>query len=315
MFAKTIVLSDAFLDMPLSARCLYFTFGMLADDDGFINSPKSIMRQCGATDDDLKILVAKKFIIPFESGVIVIKHWRINNYLRSDRKIDTKYIDERAQLSIEENGSYAFGIPTAYQVSTACLPSDNQVPTTCQASGIPRLGKGSLVQDNNNIVFPNGNTQVTQETASPSLPDCPFTEIMDLFNKICVSFPRILGIDGERKRAVAARWRTYKSLDPFRELFGIAEDTPFLKGNNNRNWVANFDWMMKPTNFVKILEHRYDGGQQTQQQAPQSEYDRFMSGLMKYCDEEENSNANSASQEIPKTTEEQQGGSNNGNET
>ena len=170
-------------------------------------------------------------------------------------------------------------------------------------------------KNKNNIVFPNGNTQVTQETASPSLPDCPFTEIMDLFNKICVSFPRILGIDGERKRAVAARWRTYKSLDPFRELFGIAEDTPFLKGNNNRNWVANFDWMMKPTNFVKILEHRYDGGQQTQQQAPQSEYDRFMSGLMKYCDEEENSNANSASQEIPKTTEEQQGGSNNGNET
>ena len=116
---------------------------------------------------------------------------------------------------------------------------------------------------------------------------------MDLFNKICVSFPRILGIDGERKRAVAARWRTCKSLNTFVELFRLAEASKFLKGENERNWSANFDWMMKPTNFVKILEHRYDGGQQTQQQAPQSEYDRFMSGLMKYCDEEENSNANS----------------------
>ena len=74
MFAKTIVLSDAFLDMPLSARCLYFTLGMLADDDGFVNSPKSIMRQAGASTDDLNLLMAKRFILAFDSGVIVIKH-------------------------------------------------------------------------------------------------------------------------------------------------------------------------------------------------------------------------------------------------
>ena len=136
MFAKTIVLSDAFLDMPLSARCLYFTLGMLADDDGFINSPKSIMRQCGASDDDMKLLCIKKFIIQFDSGVIVIKHWRINNYLRSDRKTDTKYIEEYKELSIEENGSYTLGIPNAYQV-----------PTICQASGIPSIGKDSIGKD------------------------------------------------------------------------------------------------------------------------------------------------------------------------
>ena len=106
MFAKTIVLSDAFLDMPLGARCLYMTMGMLADDDGFVNSPKSIMRQTGATEDDLKILFAKKFVIPFESGVLVIKHWRINNYLQKDRIQPTKYQDEYAELEIEENGAY-----------------------------------------------------------------------------------------------------------------------------------------------------------------------------------------------------------------
>ena len=85
MFAKTIVLSDAFLDMPINARCLYFTLGMVADDDGFLNSPKSIMRQIRASEGDMMSLVSNKFIIPFESGIVVIKHWRINNYLRNDR--------------------------------------------------------------------------------------------------------------------------------------------------------------------------------------------------------------------------------------
>ena len=106
MFAKTIVLSDAFLDMPMSARCLYFTIGMLADDDGFVNAPRSIMRQCGASDDDIKLLIAKKFVLIFESGVIVIKHWRINNYLQKDRIQPTKYIEEKAQLTLDEKGGY-----------------------------------------------------------------------------------------------------------------------------------------------------------------------------------------------------------------
>lgn len=114
MFAKSIVLSDAFLDMPLSARCLYFTLGMFADDDGFVNSPKGIMRQCGASADDLNVLLVKKFIIWFENGVIVIKHWRINNYLRGDRHIPTKYTELLEDLSIDENGAYTqnnLGIP------------------------------------------------------------------------------------------------------------------------------------------------------------------------------------------------------------
>ena len=114
MFAKTIVLSDAFLDMPLSARCLYFTFGMLADDDGFVNSPKSIMRQSGASNDDLNLLIAKKFILTFDSGVIVIKHWRINNYLRNDRYKETTYLEEKNALVIKENGVYDAGIPKWY---------------------------------------------------------------------------------------------------------------------------------------------------------------------------------------------------------
>lgn len=122
MFAKSIVTSDAFLDMPMSSRCLYFTLGMLADDDGFVNNPKSIMRQVGATNDDFQVLLAKKFIIVFESGVIVIKHWRMNNYLRSDRYSATKYIDEKAELDVDTDGIYHKrdndGIPAVYQTVT-----------------------------------------------------------------------------------------------------------------------------------------------------------------------------------------------------
>ena len=106
MFAKTIVLSDAFLDMPLSARCLYFTLGMLADDDGFVNSPKSIMRQAGASQDDLNLLMVKRFILKFDSGVIVIKHWRIHNYIQKDRYKESKYMEEKATLMIDQNGAY-----------------------------------------------------------------------------------------------------------------------------------------------------------------------------------------------------------------
>ena len=134
MFAKTIVLSDAFLDMPLSARCLYFTLGMFADDDGFVNSPKGIMRQAGCSEDDMKVLLAKKFLLAFDNGVIVIKHWRINNYLRNDRYVPTKYGDEKALLGTDENGAYTLSKPVG-------IPS-NGIPSNVDTQD--RLGKDRL---------------------------------------------------------------------------------------------------------------------------------------------------------------------------
>jgi hypothetical protein len=107
MFAKTIIDSDAFIDMPLSTQALYFHLSMRADDDGFINNPRKIQRMIGASDDDLKVLVTKRFIIPFESGIVVIKHWKIHNYIRGDRKKDTVYPEEMSQLTEKENGAYS----------------------------------------------------------------------------------------------------------------------------------------------------------------------------------------------------------------
>ena len=115
MFDKTITNNDNFLEMPDSTQNLYFHLSMEADDDGFVDNWKSIMRMTGKKNDDLKLLIAKSFIIPFETGVIVIKHWRINNYLRKDRYHQTKYLKEKSLLTIEENEAYELkkdgGIP------------------------------------------------------------------------------------------------------------------------------------------------------------------------------------------------------------
>lgn len=106
MFAKSICTSDAFLDMKPSARALYFAFGIEADDDGFIGSPRGIMRKNGCDDTDLKELIDKRYILMFDTGVAVIKHWRINNYLRNDRYKETTYIEEKAMLEFDEKGAY-----------------------------------------------------------------------------------------------------------------------------------------------------------------------------------------------------------------
>lgn len=106
MFAKTIIDSDAFLEMPISARLLYYDLAMRADDDGFINSPKKIMKFVGATNDDMNILIMRKFIIPFDNGVVVIKHWRIHNYIRKDTYNETSYKEEKSLLELDENKAY-----------------------------------------------------------------------------------------------------------------------------------------------------------------------------------------------------------------
>ena len=145
MFAKSIVLSDAFLDMPLSARCLYFTLGMLADDDGFVGNPKSIIRQCGASQDDMKILLAKRYVLSFESGVIVIKHWKMNNYLQNDRHKKTTYLEELGTLVTDERGAYT-------EANKPCIQNVYTGKDSIGKVSIDkdRLGKDSI--DNNNIL-------------------------------------------------------------------------------------------------------------------------------------------------------------------
>jgi hypothetical protein len=117
MFAKTIIDSDAFLDMPLSTQALYFHLSMRADDDGFINNAKKIQRMLGCADDDLKILLSKNFIIPFETGVCVIKHWKIHNLIQKDRYKPTVYSEHKQQLSLKNNNVYTMDTQCIQDVS------------------------------------------------------------------------------------------------------------------------------------------------------------------------------------------------------
>lgn len=135
MFAKTIIDSDAFLDMPISARLLYYDLSMRADDDGFNNAPKKVMRTIGATTDDMNILIARKFVLPFESGVVVIKHWKIHNYIAKDRYKETKYKEEKSQLMLDENNAYTSCIQPVYECETQ-----------------DRLGKDRLSKDSIDIL-------------------------------------------------------------------------------------------------------------------------------------------------------------------
>lgn len=121
MFTKKITESDAFLDMPLSSQCLYFHLNMSADDDGFVNNPKRCVRLIGANEDDLKLLIAKSFVLAFDSGVIVIKHWRMHNTLRNDRYHPTSYQEEFRQLGLKNND--------VYTLATKWQPNGNQLET------------------------------------------------------------------------------------------------------------------------------------------------------------------------------------------
>ena len=118
MFAKKIIDSDAFLDMPLSTQSLYFHLSMRADDEGFINNPKRIQRMIGASDDDCKLLIAKGFILVFETGVIVIKHWKIHNYIQKDRFKPTICSEEKKEIVTEEDGTYTQCIRNGYALDT-----------------------------------------------------------------------------------------------------------------------------------------------------------------------------------------------------
>lgn len=151
MFSNDVVGADHFLEMPLTSQALYFHLGMRADDDGFISSPKTITRSVNCGEDDLKILISKGYVIPFENGVVVIADWAVNNWIRPDRKHDTRFLELMDRLDIE-NGVYKLIAcqPIANQVAVTCQPSANYLPTNCHTE--VRLGKDSIDKVNINTI-------------------------------------------------------------------------------------------------------------------------------------------------------------------
>ncbi len=147
MFAKTIIDSDAFLEMPTTSQLLYFHLAMRADDDGFVNKPKSLMRMVGCKDDDLKLLFVKKFLIPFESGVVVIKHWKIHNYIRKDTYTETKYKEEKSTLELDENSAYRLADPSPLQIRDESVTGSSTQVRLGKDRDRLEVGKDSVGED------------------------------------------------------------------------------------------------------------------------------------------------------------------------
>lgn len=239
MFAKKITESDAFLDMPSSTQMLYFHLSMNADDDGFVNNPKKIQRMCWASDDDFKLLIAKSFVILFESGVIVIKHWKMHNYIQSDRYRPTDYVEEKSMLGLKKNKAYTLD---ENKMDTRCI---QDVSVGKVSKGKDSIGKDSIGKDKDIEIELEEVERVTSK------------HIVNLYHTICVSYPKVKTLSDARKKAINARLKCY-SIDDFKTLFEKAEASDFLKGSNDRDWSANFDWLIKDANMAKIIDGNYD---------------------------------------------------------
>ena len=247
LFAKRIIDSDAFTELPPTTQALYFHLCMGADDDGFNNQIRRGMFNAHADRNDCDLLVQKRFIIPFESGVIVIKHWRMHNLIKNDRYKHTAYIEEMATLVLKENGVYT---ESGTQVEPKWNPSGTQVEPQV------RLGKDSIGKDSIS------NTNVL---------DCPaetgrFTEIVESWNSLSAygiaQVKRI--VDGSiRAKQLKSRISQYGE-DAIIEAIDRIRRSKFLQGDNNRGWIITFDWFIKPSNFAKVYEGNYDNGNHKQ---------------------------------------------------
>ena len=187
MFSLEVCDTDRFMEMPLSTQGLYLQLGLRADDDGFISSPKRIVAMVGGSNDDLKLLITKGYLIPFESGIIVITDWNINNWIRPDRKHNTRFEKEKALLALE-NGSYS--------LDDICQPNDNQMTTQCHTE--VSIDQYSIDNINNN-------------SASPDAPKESNAEIESFFESIWKLYPN--------KKGKAAVSKTKK-----KELFKVGYD-------------------------------------------------------------------------------------------
>lgn len=273
MFNMKIVDSDAFLDMPLSTQCLYFHLNMRADDDGFVGNPKRIARLISANDDDLKLLLTKRFILAFDSGVIVIKHWRIHNTLSSKAYTETAYTDEKRRLLLKKNKSYSLTegdpIDDSVLISTQ---AKKEMQEKCKENAFlmlpdkireeeSRLGEKSI--DNEH---PSNQPTLQQSVSSISDEiDCrtknvrrkDVQQVIDAWNGTGLKQIERITPESKRGEMTRKRIRDY-GLDKVLEAIVKVKASRFLCGDNDKGWAATYDWFILPSNFQKVLEGNYD---------------------------------------------------------
>lgn len=264
MFTMKIVDTDAFLDMPLSTQCLYFHLNMRADDDGFIGNPKRIEKIIGANDDDLKLLIAKRFVILFDDGVIVIKHWRMHNTLSRDRYIETSYTDEKKKLLLKDNGSYSLTNGNSID-DTKLIERSNRQTQNRRKIDVQKahsdIDKGLDIDkdiDSDTELDKDKEKDIKDLIVSKdTIRQTDVQRIITEWNSLEeFGINPVKRMTPKREQAVKARIRQNCVEDILEAIENIRRST-FLQGQNKNGWMVTFDWFLKPGNFAKVFEGQY----------------------------------------------------------
>ncbi|HBH71130.1 MAG TPA: hypothetical protein DDX59_06630 [Lachnospiraceae bacterium] len=262
MFTKKVTDDDKFAALSSSAQALYLHLSMSADDDGFSNQVAISMFRAHASLQDLEALLKNRYIYQFETGVVVIKHWRMANALRKDRYTETQFQAELARLRIGETGAYEW-LPDGCQMVAERLPDGCQVVAT----GKDRLGKDRLDKDRE------GDALKSAPPAPQKHQTSKYQSILNDYNSTCTKLPRAIRLSDARRKAIAARLKVYSAED-IHEAFAKAQASPFLTGQNKRDWTATFDWLMKDANMAKVLDGNYDDQRQSAQTGELADWEK-----------------------------------------
>lgn len=256
MFTMKIVDSDAFLDMPATTQCLYFHLNMRADDDGFIGNPKRIMKITGASEDDLRLLIAKRFVLTFEDGVIVIKHWRMHNTLSRDRYVETSYTDEKKMLLLKDNGSYSLTGGNPIDDTRLIERSGRQTQQRRNKDATKTHSDKGLDIDKDIDKEKDNKLIVSKDTICQT----DVRRVIEEWNKlqeVGINPIRDIKQSSKRYQLLKGRIREYGMDDILKAIDNI-RNSDFLRGENNRGWMITFDWFVRPNNFLKTLEGNYN---------------------------------------------------------
>lgn len=259
-----IIDTDAFLDMPLSTQCLYFHLNMRADDDGFIGNPKRIEKIIGANDDDLKLLIAKRFVILFDDGVIVIKHWRMHNTLSRDRYIETSYTDEKKKLLLKDNGSYSLTNGNSIDDTKLIERSNRQTQKRRKIDERKTHSDKDIGLDKDLELDLDTELDKDKEkdindliVSKDTIRQTDVQRIIDEWNTLEeFGINPVKRMTSKREQAVKARIRQ-NHMDDILEAIENIRHSSFLQGQNKEGWMITFDWFLKPGNFAKVFEGNY----------------------------------------------------------
>ena len=296
MLSRTILDSDKFLDMPLTTQALYIHLIMNADDDGFLNNSQKITRMIGAGKKDFELLISAEFIIDFNNGICAVKHWKLHNYIRSDRYKPTVYQDELSRLVIASNKVYeeskTYGKTKVYEADTneklSYSNSDEIIPKA-EIKGDDKSLRDNNIEDiigkdNQQDIFLESQTDADEESykcdgnyefSEQKVDGIPSDDHMETQNRLdeisvdkdsiekvmekwnLLGISNISCIKNTRQKLLKARIKEH-GTDSVINAIGNIEKSSFLKGQNDRGWVITFDWFVKPNNFIKVLEGNYD---------------------------------------------------------